>query len=160
MPRWEGAHRWLRSRGSHGPLEPRDQDKRGGESAESVHCPPWKAAWGCSLGPPWPTCGIQEISMSLSTDGWSPPTDFTTVQMIRPQPCETHMTLEDQIGPNDPLWSASPAVEQHVSGSPIPWLWNPSESCQYPGPSLGNGGREKCSKSRCSPRENESSKGD
>lgn len=100
MPRREGTHRWLRSGGSHGPLEPQDQDKRGGRATSQCSVLPWKAAWGCSLGPPWPTCGIQEISMSLSTDGWSPPTNFTTVQMIRPQLCETH----DSGRPDRPHW--------------------------------------------------------
>ena len=134
--------------------------REAGRATSQCSVLPWKAAWGCSPGPPWPMYGILEISMSLSTDRWSPPTDFTTVQTIRPQPCETHMTLEDQTGPMDPLWSASPVAEQQVPGSPIPWLWNPSESCQYPGPSLGNGGREKCSKSTRSLRENEPSKRD
>lgn len=42
------------------------------------------------------------------------------LQMIRPQPSEIHMTLEDQIGPTDPLWSASPAVKQQCPEAPSP----------------------------------------
>ena len=44
-------------------------------------------------------CGIREVSTSPSTDGRSPPTDFTTAQMISPQQCEIHVTPEDQMGP-------------------------------------------------------------
>ena len=52
MPGRDRTHRWPRSRGSHGCLEPKDQDKRGRESNESVQCPPMEGSLRLLSGPP------------------------------------------------------------------------------------------------------------
>lgn len=70
---WEG--------GSHA-VWAQDQDKRdGGEQWVSAVSSHGRQPEVALRAPPWPMYGIQEISMSLSTDRWSPPIDFTMLQM-------------------------------------------------------------------------------